>query len=104
MTWRTTRLQDSFGYYTNVPNSKVAASTIQNFTRDGIAVDYLTVNVPAKHEVSKVIRLMEDAIAECPSIAKDRGKGVILAGLESVSEGGGGVMKYLPWWHVQDYN
>jgi small-conductance mechanosensitive channel len=104
MTWRSTRLEDSFGYVSTVPNSKVASSTIQNFTRDDKAVDYLTVNVPAKHEVAKVIRLMEEAIAECPSIAREQKKGVLLAGLESVSEGGGGTMKYLPWWHVSDYN
>jgi small-conductance mechanosensitive channel len=104
MTWRTTRLEDDFGYIINVPNSKVAASTIQNFTREGKAIDYLTVNVPARHEVAKVTRLIEEAIAECSSIAREQQKGVRLVGLESISESGGGVMKYLPWWHVQDYN
>jgi len=54
MTWRTTRLLDTFNYYMNVPNSQVAESSIQNYTKSIPIGDYIDVYVSPEHPPEKV--------------------------------------------------
>ena len=102
MTWRTTRLLDTFNYYMNVPNSQVAELSIQNYTKSIPIGDYINVYVSPEHHPEKVIELMNRALADCKTILKEQDKGTILAGQEVFEHMT--MMKYWPWWSVDDYH
>lgn len=102
MTWRTTRLLDTFNYYMNVPNSQVAELSIQNYTKSIPIGDYIDVYVSPEHPPEKVIELMNLALGDCKTILQDQDKGTILSGLEVFEQMT--MMKYWPWWSVDDYH
>ena len=102
MNWRTTRLLDTFNYYMNVPNSQVAESSIQNYTKSIPIGDYINVYVSPEHHPEKVIELMNRALTDCKTILQKQDKGTILAGLEVFENMT--MMKYWPWWSVDDYH
>jgi len=102
MNWRTTRLLDTFNYYMNVPNSQVAESSIQNYTKSIPIGDYINVYVSPEHHPEKVIELMNRALADCKTILQEQDKGTILAGQEVFEHMT--MMKYWPWWSVDDYH
>jgi small-conductance mechanosensitive channel len=102
MTWRTTRLLDTFNYYMNVPNSQVAELSIQNYTKSIPIGDYINVYVPPEHPPEKVIELMNRALSDCKTILQEQDKGTIVSGLEVFEQMT--MMKYWPWWFVDDYH
>ena len=102
MTWRTTRLLDTFNYYMNVPNSQVAESSIQNYTKSVPIGDYIDVYISPEHHPEKVLELMNRALADCKTILQEQDKGTIVAGLEVFENMT--MMKYWPWWSVDDYH
>jgi small-conductance mechanosensitive channel len=102
MTWRTTRLLDTFNYYMNVPNSQVAESSIQNYTKSVPIGDYIDVYISPEHRPEKVLELVNRALADCKTILQEQDKGTIVAGLEVFENMT--MMKYWPWWSVDDYH
>ena len=102
MTWRTTRLLDTFNYHMNVPNSQVAELSIQNYTKSIPIGDYIDVYVSPEHHPEKVIELINLALADCKTILQEQDKGTIVAGLEVFEQMT--MMKYWPWWSVDDYH
>jgi len=102
MTWRTTRLMDTFNYHMNVPNSQVAESSIQNYTKSIPIGDYIDVYVSPEHPPEKVVELMNQALSDCKTILQEQDKGTIVSGLEVFEQMT--MMKYWPWWSVDDYH
>ena len=102
MTWRTTRLVDSFDYHMNIPNSDVAGSNIINYSGSLPSGDYISVYVSPDHHPDTVIRLMDQALQECDKILQDQAKGTMFAGVEKLEDTTAAC--YWPWWYIPDYN
>ncbi len=103
MNWRTTKLLGISTYYFNVPNSQVANSTIQNFTRDKPICDWVTLYVSAEHDPEEVSAVANKAMHACDAILHD--EGLIGTSVGGVTElGNQTVMSYYPWWYIDDYH
>ncbi len=103
MNWRTTKLLGTSTYYFNVPNSQVANSTIQNFTRDKPICDWVTLYVSAEHDPAEVIAASNRALEACGRIVRDQG--MFDTDMGGASElGQQTVMVYYPWWYINDYH
>lgn len=103
MTWRTTKLQSASTYYFNVPNSQVANTTIQNFSRDKPICDWVTLYVSAEHDPEEVIAVANRALHECDMIIHEPGLIDTSFGGETTL-GNQTVMWYWPWWYIEDYH
>ncbi len=103
MTWRTTKLLGTSTYYFNVPNSQVANSTIQNFTRDKPICDWVTIYVSAEHDPAEVVAVSNQALQVCDRMVQ--GEGMIGTSINGLTElGNRTVMSYSPWWYIDDYH
>lgn len=103
MNWRTTKLLGTTTYYYNMPNSQVANSTIQNFSRDKPICDWVTLYMSTEHDPEQVIAVANRALHECNTIL--HGDGLIDTALGGAVElGQQTAMIYWPWWYIDDYH
>ncbi len=103
MSWRTTELQNSAEYHFNVPNSQVANSTIQNYTRNRPSCDWATVYVSTEYDPEEVIAAANKALKACDSIVQEEGYfGTTTGG--AIDLGQQTVMIYWPWFYMEDYH
>lgn len=103
MTWRTTKMLGTTTYYINVPNSQVANSPIQNFSRDKPICDWVTLYVSAEHDPQDVVAIANKAMSECDLIVQEPGMIDTSVGGETTL-GNQTVMWYWPWWYMDDYH
>ncbi len=102
MSWRTTTLVTTTDYVIHVPNSQVANSNIQNFSRLYPAQDYCTVYVSTAYRPERIESLINEALAECKSLLQDQAKGGMLNGI--VPMGDVTVTAYWAWYYLSDYH
>ncbi len=102
MTWRTTTLLTTTDYLINVPNSQVANSNIQNFSRNYPIQDYCTVYVSTEQPSAYIESLIEEALSACTLIQQDQAYGGMLSGIAPM--GDMTVTTYWAWYYLSDYH
>lgn len=101
ITWRTTRLTDSFGYNICVPNGVAAESVITNYSHTSPPGDYVTLYISAEQDPQTVIPVIDQALEACSLIRQDAAKGTFVQGQQQL--GNMTVIGYWPWWSIDDY-
>ena len=100
LTWRSTKVQNADGLVVTIPNRKVTEATIQNLTRAGATYDSLNVSVTTPQDVSKVLAVIKQAMAECEHLGAEHGVSV----KEFNQKGESKTIKYRFWWFLTDYD
>lgn len=101
MSWRTTRLEDGFGYVRSIPNSKVAESTVINYSRRTPARDFQHVLLPPEVPPEKALTIMARALTGCRKTVQDGNYGTSFLGLHVV--GNITAARYSVSYNVEDY-
>lgn len=99
LSWRSTQLRNADGLIVNTPNRMVTEQSVQNMTRSGQTYDSLDVTVTTEREVSQVLEVIREALAECEYLTGEHGEAV----REFTQKGDTKVVKYRFWWFVGDY-
>ena len=99
LSWRSTQLRNADGLVVNTPNRMVTEQSVQNLTRTGRTYDSLDVTLTTEGEVSNVLEVIREALAECEHLTGDHGEWV----KKFTQKGDRKVVKYRFWWFVGDY-
>lgn len=86
MSWRTTRLEDGYGYMHCIPNSKMAESPLINYSRRKPARDFLHIHLPPDIVPAVAISLMQQALATCETIVPDNTSSVSFLGIQVLGQ------------------
>ncbi len=84
MSWRTTRLEDGYGYVRCIPNSKVAETVLVNYSRRSPLGDVQHVLLPPDVAPERAVAVLRGALAQCRSILQDRSADVTFMGIHTV--------------------
>lgn len=66
ITWRTTQILNDNGCIVTVPNSKMSAAQLFNFTRAAYSKNTLTIDVPPHYDPKKVLSLISECMLDNP--------------------------------------
>jgi small-conductance mechanosensitive channel len=99
LTWRSTQVKNAEDLVVSIPNRKVSEATIQNLTRAGGTYDSLAVSVITQRDTTRVLAVIERAMAECEHVAPEHGVSV----QEFNQKGDTKTIKYRFWWFLTDY-
>ncbi|MGI9213852.1 MAG: ABC transporter substrate-binding protein [Methylococcaceae bacterium] len=66
ITWRTTQILNDNGCIVTVPNSKISAAQLFNFSRAAYSKNTLTIDVPPHYDPQKVLALISDCMMDNP--------------------------------------
>jgi small-conductance mechanosensitive channel len=103
MTWRSTRLENAFGYHISIPNNDVSNATLTNYSKNLPAGDFITVCLSPDYEPNTIIALINNALDDCgDAILQDLSKGTMFYEIGLIEEKV--VAKYWPWWYTADFN
>lgn len=98
MSWRTTRLEDGFGYVRCIPNSNVAETVLVNYSRRSPLGDVQQVLLPPDVAPERAIAVLRGALAQCRGILQDRSADVAFLGIQMVDHNAVGryALSYTP--------
>ncbi len=103
MTWRTTRLKTPRGYYISVPNMLLSESAIVNYTHQPTTLEVISFELSAEYTPDDVMRIVEQALGECPGVMKDQRYWSTMQGLDMQQAGKVTVVEYWANWFIDDY-
>jgi small-conductance mechanosensitive channel len=99
LTWRSTALKNADGLVVSVPNRKVTETTVQNLMKAGHTYDSLSATVTTDKDVTRVLEVINRAMAACENLSPDHGVSVEKLTYRGTAK----VVEYRFWWFLKDY-